>query len=456
MMQIEQVSYSAIKQKRGSPHVWIEGVRLTVAGFERNRRYTRVVDEATQTIILTLVEDGEYVVSGRQRNQRDIPILDINLGRGVTAFTEGTRYRAVYMACQIIISIHHEQQAQYRREKRLISNTMTGTIIEASACTGGGISTAAIHQAFQENRLQSKIDWMVDVNLQYLQSAYAHCPAITVNTKCFASQLEELETQLLTEVDVFSFSLPCTGLSVSGKAKHKKTPEQHESGTSIFGIMAIIKAANPSIIMSENVPEAKGSPMYTLITQELIRRGYRIIEAILDSEQTGTFEQRKRYWFIAVSSGLPDKLFNGVFDFQMKRKYNQLNDLLDSNIPEDAWKDHQYLKDKAISDAAAGKGFKRQLLTGTENKIGTVGRHYNKRRSTEPFIVRDDGKERLLTVEEHAKAKSVPASLVANCTATTGHEILGQSIDFRQAFAPMYILLSNMKAWLNIENNQAA
>ncbi len=455
-MIIEQVSYSTVKEKRGSPHLWIEGVRLSVAGFERSQKYTRVVNEVTRTIVLSLVDDGDYVVSGRQRNLRDIPILDINLGRGMTAFASGTRYRAVFTTRQIIISIHHEQQAQYRREERLINNALTGTMVEASACTGGGISTAAIHQAFSENMLRSRVDWVVDVNLKYLQSAYAHCSAITADTRCYEAQLEELETHLLTEVDALGFSLPCTGLSPSGRAKHKKTPEQHESGTSIFGIMAMIKAANPAIIISENVPEAKGSPMYTLITQELIRRGYRIVEAVLDNEKTGTFEKRKRYWFVAISSGLPEKLFDGIFDFQIKRKYNQLNDLLDPDAPEEEWKDHQYLKDKALSDAAAGKGFKRQLMTGEEDKIGTIGRHYNKRRSTEPFIVRPDGKERLLSVVEHARAKCVPEKLVTHCNATTGHEILGQSIDYRQAFAPMYLVLKNMKEWLNINISQAA
>ena len=88
-----------------------------------------------------------------------------------------------------------------------------------------------------------------------------------------------------------------------------------------------------------------------------------------------------------------------------------------------------------MRDSQAGKGFaKRQLLTGDETKVGTIGRHYAKRRSTEPFIVRDDGKERLLTPTEHARVKSIPERLIAGNGMTIAHQILGQSVDFLQPY----------------------
>ena len=63
----------------------------------------------------------------------------------------------------------------------------------------------------------------------------------------------------------------------------------------------------------------------------------------------------------------------------------------------------------------------------TEN-VGTIGRHYNKRRSTEPFIVRDGGWERLLTTKEHAAVKGIPFSLIEGQLNTVAHEGLGHSI----------------------------
>jgi len=51
------------------------------------------------------------------------------------------------------------------------------------------------------------------------------------------------------------------------------------------------------------------------------------------------------------------------------------------------WKSFDYLADKEKRDIAAGKGFKRQLLTGIEPHCGTVGLGYAKCCSTEPYVV---------------------------------------------------------------------
>lgn len=449
---MEQVTYTSVKPHRGGNRLWIEGAKLSAAQFTRGAFYDRIIDEKSKTITLSLNPAGKYKVSGRKRNDVDLPILDITLTQYSKSMPEGTRLRAIFKKGQIEISIHHEQDAQTRRESRLIDNLkLSKSLTEASVCTGGGISTAATHAAIESQGIKSKVAWVVDQEIKYLQSAYAQNFAITDDTVCFEANLEELEPHLLTEVDVFSFSLPCAGFSKAGTSKHKLSPEQHESGTSVFGLMTAIRAANPSVIWSENVPEAKGSPIYVLIQQELIRRGYRIVEAVLDNSQTKTFENRKRYWFMAISDGLPKELISNVFEFEYKAAYSKLSDLLDDHVDESVWSNNQYLKDKQKRDEAAGKGFaKRQLLRGNETKVGTISRFYHKRRSTEPFIVREDGKERLLSIFEHARAKSVPVSLIAKCNMTHGHEVLGQGVDYRQAFAPMSLLMQNLKSWLGL------
>lgn len=438
----EQISYTKIKSHRNGARLWIEGVKLDSAGFKRGGFYDRKVNG--ETIKLTANPNGKYKVSGRKRNGKDLPIIDIALGRNEN-YKDGTRLRATFKQGEITVTVHHEEQAQDRREERLKKAIVEGKLTHASACTGGAISTSAIHEAITENGIQAKTAWVVDCELKYLQSAYAHSFAIDDDTVCFEAKLEEVETHLLNEVDILSFSLPCAGLSRSGTSKHKLTPEQHESGTSVFGIRDMIRAANPAIISSENVPEAQDSPMYVLLIQELTRLGYTVVERVLDNTQTGTFENRTRYWFMAVSSGLVDIELDVVFNFLMERDYNVVNDLLDEVVDESVWSENQYLKDKAVRDKKAGKGFaNRQLLRGHETRVGTIGRFYHKRRSTEPFVTRDDGKERLLSIYEHARAKSVPESLIEKCNMTHGHEILGQAIDYRQAFAPMY----NVVQWL--------
>ena len=48
--------------------------------------------------------------------------------------------------------------------------------------------------------------------------------------------------------------------------------------------------------------------------------------------------------------------------------------------------------------------------------------------------MRADGKERIFTPVEHARMKSAPDALVAGLNPTLAHEILGQSVDYRQAW----------------------
>lgn len=450
----EQISYTQVKAHKGGARLWIEGSKLTTSGFKRGSRYNRHIQDGR--IDLLLHPEGEFKVSGRTRNGTDVPIIDMSLGKHQDQFPDGTRIRAIFQNGQINIRIHHEQDAQRRREQRFVKNLQDNKLTEASACTGGGVSTAAIHQAVSDAGVNSKLAFVVDCEIKYLQSAYAQNFAITDDTLAIEARLEEVECQFLPEVDLFSFSLPCAGFSISGKSKHGLSPEEHESGTSLFGIRNMIAATNPAVIVSENVTQAKGSPMYVLLLQELQRLGYCVIEGILDNSFTGTFENRPRYWFIAYSAGLPESCFAEAFNFRLDARYSHLAQLMDDDVPEGMWADNQYLKDKQARDLAAGKGFaNRQLLDGTATKVGTIGRHYNKRRSTEPFIVNEAGQERLLTLGEHARVKEIPESLVANCNVTTGHEILGQSIDYLQAYEPVRRCIVALRQWFGLDLQEA-
>jgi DNA (cytosine-5)-methyltransferase 1 len=427
---MEQVTYTTIGENRGKVRLWIEGAKLSVAGFVKGAHYT--AEPTAAGFRLVLDADGDRKVSGRSRNGRNIPIIDITANWLEEYFTKGERLRAVFSGGVIDISIHHEDAAKSDREDRIKTNVKAGKVQEGSMCTGGGVSTLAIHESAQQAGLAPNLCWVVDQELKYLQVGYKNNVAITDETVCFVGSLEEIEAALYSKIDVLSVSLPCAGLTKAGTAKHKQTSAEHISGTSIFGLVAGIKSANPAVVISENVVEGLGSDIYTLLASELTRTGYTVFHRIVTHEDTATFERRNRYWMVAISSGIADGF---EFNFpDVLPSTVTLDDLKCADIPETMWCDNQYLKDKAITDAAAGKGFVRQLMTGVETYCGTIGRHYAKKRSTEPFFVRHDDKERLFTKNEHARVKNIPEVLVADVPTTTAHEILGQSIDYLQGF----------------------
>lgn len=439
--QPSQVSYQTIGTNKDRPRLWIEGVKLGAAGFERGAKYTLAFENGQ--MILALDSNGARTVSGKTKNGRDIPILDIALKALETEFGANSRVRVVFTQGQIVVSLHHETAAQIDREDRFRHSMATKQLTEASMFTGGGISTHAIHSAIIDHGHHTKLAWVVDAELRYLQSGYANNYAITDETTALIGRAEEIETTFFRPVDILSFSMPCSGFSKAGRAKHGKNPEAHEGAAALFGTMNAIRASNPAVLISENVAEAQNSPAYVLLRAELERLGYEIFERVMTSADTGSIENRKRYWFIAMSKGIADGFSFDMVHLAASVDKNRIADILEADLPESAWAENQYLKDKAERDAAAGKGFARQLLNGNEKSCGTIGRHYMKRRSTEPFLVREDGKERLFTPREHARVKSTPEELVDNVGATLAHEILGQSIDYRQAYLAMATVMTH-------------
>ena len=440
-MTVHQVSYQTVGSNRDKARLWIEGAKISTAGFVPGSLYDRFVEG--DDIVLRLSPAGSRKVSKKTRHGREIPVIDLTIADDAAGLEVGTRVRVLFTFGEVRISLHHEEKARVAREREFSANLAVGEVTEASMFTGGGISTHAIHTAISDCASGSRLAWVVDADLGYLQSAYANNYAITDETVALIGRAEEVETRFYRKVDILSFSMPCSGFSPAGKAKHGKNPEEHEGAAALFGTMNAIRASNPAVMISENVVGAQKSAAYVLLRAEIERLGYVIFERVMSASDTGSIEKRKRYWFVAISSGLAEGFdFSLIHDGAMAEP-TRIRDILDTLVPETSWRDASYLKDKAERDAAAGKGFTRQVLDLDATNFGTIGRHYNKGRSTEPRLAREDGKERLLTPAEHARAKSVPEGLVAGVSSTTAHEILGQSVDWRQAYVAMACIMAH-------------
>ncbi len=426
--------------KNGKKRLWLDGLRLANIGFVKGAQYLTVYHSDTRQIELILSEQGDRTVSGRKKRGSDTitPIIELCNDTFTRFYHDADRVRAtLYTDGRIVIDLHPEDVARFTREERTRDNLRNGLLHEGSGCTGIGVSTLAIHQGLSENGIDSVVDWVIDAEGKYLQVAIDNNPAITDDTQIFEGYLEDVQPEQLSVVDILSISLPCTGHSQSGKSKNKiKHAEQHDdAATSVFGFMNIRRAVNPSIIISENVVPAKDSATYILIKKELERTGYNISEFILDGDDAGTIENRKRYWFVAVSKGLGDFDLMQLPRFQ--RQHQKLGDVMENDDEiTSTWNAYPYLFEKQKRDKAAGKGFAMQIVNSESTTLGTIGRHYNKVRSTEPLIKHSsEPLYRLLTPLEHARVKGIPESLVVGISNTTAHQGLGQSVLFQHAKA---------------------
>lgn len=436
-----QTTYTAAKETKRGTRIWIEGQKLSLSGFTPDTLYAVLYDGIAKRITLSLDPvGGSKKVTKSTRNGKDRPIIDLQSKMVDSVFNAGDRLRVTFTQGQISIQQHHETTSQESREQRFQERADSGTLLKASMFTGGGISTDAIAQAIAQSGLSSRMAWVCECEQKYIESAGENCLAIDDDTAFLVGMAEEIEPHLYSEVDVLSFSMPCAGFSKAGKSKHKQSSENH-SGTALFGVINAIKASNPSVIISENVTEAMDSPIYQLLTSELRRTGYKVFEQILDQRHTASIENRARYWMVAVSEGIAPESLELP---QVIQDQPTIASILESE-PNEQWSANAYLHEKAERDLAAGKGFKRQLITGSETTCGTIGRYYAKKRSTEPFVVNSEGLERLFTPIEHARVKSVPEHLIRGISKTTAHEILGQSVDYRQPLKLAIQLFSNLK-----------
>ena len=160
-----------------------------------------------------------------------------------------------------------------------------------------------------------------------------------------------------------------------------------------------------------------------MIRETLIDWRYKLHEVIVDRE-LGAFEDRKRLCMVAVSEGIEFK-----FDLKPVREREQtLGEILD-DVPlnADCWNAYDYLHIKEASDLESGKGFAMQLVDTESTKVGTIGRGYNRVRSTEPLVKHPTNNKlkRLLTVNELSKVKTIDIKLVAGMSRTRQVEMNG-------------------------------
>ena len=199
--------YSKVQDSRGTPRIWMEGRALERAGFLQGVRYTRTIKN--DVIELRLAQDGELAVSIRKA--KNLPVIDI-CNKAILPVTDGAEELRIDFGVGVIrITVAALTRNQRIREARLVSEIQRGFITKGTLCSGIGMSTLALSDAFQHSGIVPVQRWLVDRENKYHQVAWDNNPAVHEHTKIFTASLEELEPELLLPVSVLNVSLPCTG-----------------------------------------------------------------------------------------------------------------------------------------------------------------------------------------------------------------------------------------------------
>lgn len=419
-------------ESKGQSRIWLEGVRLERGGFSPSTKYELVISE--RKVILKVAAEGAYTVSKRKRNGKLSPIIDLSNQKLTQAFEGVEMLRVLIRDGSIIVSAHFQQGKIERREERLFERLKTNRSLDVcSLFHGSGVLDKALHAGFAKSGIASTVAVAVEMEGGYIDNSLVNNPELwSEKSLVVNAPIETLNYGAAAqEVDIVIAGLPCTGASKSGRAKNKlEFAESHDAaGAMFFHFLQIVQNLNPSIVIIECVPEYQNTASMAVIRSVMDSLSYTVTEAIMDGNEYGALEKRKRLCVVAITSGLKQFSFESAVPERTKEAC--LGDILE-HVADDSprWKTFDYLAAKEVRDTAAGKGFRRQLLDASAPFCGVIGKGYAKCRSTEPFYRHPTiaGLSRLLTPVEHARVKGIPENVIAGLSDTVAHEILGQSI----------------------------
>lgn len=444
--EILDIKYQEVKVLRETRRVWLEGDELNRADFQKGDMYTTVFDFTNRILKIKRVDNtdenrakaksrtGEIkVVSGRQMKGWVKPIIDVCNADVTELLQDVLKLRAIIKKGEISVTIHHEEISRLNRETSLKDNVRSGFVTEASSFSGIGVSTHGISEGVGIAGVESRIEYLMDRESKYLDVARINNKEKFGNAKFITGSIEEIEPSLIEPVNLYSFSMPCTNHSNQGKTKEKlDSAEDSSEATALFGTINMIRAFNPAVIVSENVPNAKGSASYKMLISELERLGYNVFESILDKSHGQCLEARKRYWFIAVSKGVGEIDFN---DFKVpEQMYSNVAEAME-DIPagSERFRPLDKLEARDKKNKEAGRKFSLNLVSPEDVSVSTIVRLYHKHQVSNPHISLDGKNYRLFTKLEHARMKEIPEHFVDDISDTLAHEGLGQSVSYKHS-----------------------
>lgn len=425
--------YPKLGDHRGAKRLWLEGRKLERAGIEPGMRYAVVWDRETRMITLDFTAaEGDRKVSRRRRNGREMPIIDIvgsdieeALGAGLS------RAKVTIGGSKIVVEVHPDDEAARERLDRLVERVRNGEPLQTgSLAHGGGILDHAIHEGLKHEGIEARLAFAVEISDQIVEAAATNNPIWDENTLLVQGGMEEVVTEDLPKVDILVAGIPCTGASKAGKAKnHNKETEHHEKAGALFvSFLQIVQKTNPCVVVLENVPDYAHSVSAHVIRATLDTWGYSVHETIMDGNDMGALEDRRRLCMVGISPQIELALADLV---PVRVKEGKLAEILDEVGPDsELWRPFAHLTAKMLRDIEKGNNFRLNIVTPDSEKIGTLGAGYHKVRPTEAKIAHPTDPEliRQLTPAEHARAKTVPPELVRNLTWTLAHTILGNSV----------------------------
>ena len=436
---------SCVTRKIGRSHgyrrVWLEGVLPERSGFIRGTRYRIACEGQDKAVVLIKDQQGTRIVSGKQKGDRDIPVIDINSDELLAMFDGMDEVRVIFTDEAILLMpLASELKAQARRQRLFDKLAANEPLRCGSMSHGAGILSHALHYGLAEAGITTELVFANDIREDGLVHAAQYNDAWNPNTRLLAMPMQELVQDdgvmsRLPLIEILESGLPCNAASVAARAKkqNQSMPEEDpDVGHLAMSWIMLIARLQPAVIWLENVVPYRSTASMAMIRTMLKDMGYEVQEIQLNGRDFNCLEARERMYMVAVTKGIAFDI-----DAMIKPEHQALRvaDALDDVPPDDPrWNRFDYLKAKEKRDAEKGSSFAMQTVSPEDDHVPTIRKFYHKGGSTDPYLKHPTNPDllRKFTVAEHARMKSIPVALMPEreVSQTFGHEMLGQSVNY--------------------------
>jgi len=400
---------------RDKPRVWIEGKHLDRAGFAPGSRFRATFTK--DLIVLELSDDGDRTVSGRNRDGKALPIIDINAGQITEALGDDT--------ARIAVKIRHHRIEITPSRIGALKAARVLTALAVGLFVGGGLMSQAVKAAGFDTVVANEI------NEDYAAVHEANHGGHTMN-----SCISEADLRGLGPIGLLHAGVPCEPFSAirrnTGNVKADKTlvPEAHELGDMTFWALRAVDIVNPHTVVIEEVPKWLDSGAGWIARHALTRMGYTVDARIIDASDLGAVTSRKRAYMVATSH--PSVVWPAPCVTP-----RVLADLL---LPADddrcEWftretESKQWLFNHWEKQTEKGNGFASQLIHYTDTRVGTIKKRYFAGQGDNQVVVhpKDPTRYRWLTICEVSRIMGLPDGYDLGPTKTSAGEILGQGVE---------------------------
>lgn len=445
--------YRKLSMHRGSPRFWLEGKQPARGGFLPGIRYSVSVSRDKKVIMLSVMDGGQRVVSGKEKGGERIPVIDINSKEILEIFEGIDVVRVIVRERRIFILPGVVELKRRERLDRIAKKMASGDVISVGSISHGiGVLSHAIHAGLKEGGVPAAMAFANDIREDFLNQSVEVNGVWDPQSMFLSAPMQELAQdrwamEQIHPIDILEGGLPCSGASVAGRAKRgTECAEAHpEVGALVVPFIQLIQASNPAVVVLENVQPYQSSASMWILRNSLRDMGYETHETILDAAEFNELEHRKRMCMVAVTCGM-----HFSFDELVKPKpaERKLGEILENFAEDDpCWSGFDYLKRHQEKHAALGHGFQMQIFNEDSDHIGVLTKGYARIRPTDPKIAHPSNAElmRQLTPAEHSRCMGIPEKLITGMGKTAAHEGLGQSICYSPFRAVGRLLAETLK-----------